>query len=264
MVTLKKVILSASLALTVSSVAFAQAPQTQIQKESYSMGATLGNVIAGQVYRQTELGAEVDMAAVVQGFNDALKGKTELSDDDMLKILNVRAEQLNKLEEAHLEKVAKANSEKSKAYLAENAKKKGVVTTKSGLQYEVLTEGKGDKPRVEDVVTVNYVGSFIDGKEFENTWQTKEPARFVMMSVIPGLAEGVALMTPGSRYRFTVPAELAYGHDGAGQIPPESALVFDLQLVKVEKVGAHQQSFGMPGMSGGMSKEMMEKMNPHK
>ena len=78
------------------------------------MGATLGNVIAGQVYRQTELGAEVDMAAVVQGFNDALKGKTELSDDDMLKILNVRAEQLNKLEEAHLEKVAKANSEKSK------------------------------------------------------------------------------------------------------------------------------------------------------
>lgn len=261
MFTLKKVILSASLALTVSSVAFAQAPQTQIQKESYSMGATLGNVIAGQVYRQTELGAEVDMAAVVQGFNDALKGKTELSDDDMLKILNVRAEQLNKLEEAHLEKVAKANSEKSKAYLAENAKKKGVVTTKSGLQYEVLTEGKGDKPRVEDVVTVNYVGSFIDGKEFENTWQTKEPARFVMMSVIPGLAEGVALMTPGSRYRFTVPAELAYGHDGAGQIPPESALVFDLQLVKVEKVGAHQQSFGMPG---GMSKEMMEKMNPHK
>ena len=171
MFTLKKVILSASLALTVSSVAFAQAPQTQIQKESYSMGATLGNVIAGQVYRQTELGAEVDMAAVVQGFNDALKGKTELSDDDMLKILNVRAEQLNKLEEAHLEKVAKANSEKSKAYLAENAKKKGVVTTKSGLQYEVLTEGKGDKPRVEDVVTVNYVGSFIDGKEFENIWQ---------------------------------------------------------------------------------------------
>ena len=161
MFTLKKVILSASLALTVSSVAFAQAPQTQIQKESYSMGATLGNVIAGQVYRQTELGAEVDMAAVVQGFNDALKGKTELSDDDMLKILNVRAEQLNKLEEAHLEKVAKANSEKSKAYLAENAKKKGVVTTKSGLQYEVLTEGKGDKPRVEDVVTVNYVGSFL-------------------------------------------------------------------------------------------------------
>ena len=85
-----------------------------------------------------------------------------------------------------------------------------------------------------------------------------------MMSVIPGLAEGVALMTPGSRYRFTVPAELAYGHDGAGQIPPESALVFDLQLVKVEKVGAHQQSFGMPGMSGCMSKDMMENMNPHK
>ncbi|MFR6027984.1 MAG: FKBP-type peptidyl-prolyl cis-trans isomerase [Sutterella wadsworthensis] len=196
------------------------------------------------------------------GLQRCFKGKTELSDDDMLKIsTGMNSQQARRGSPG---KVAKANSEKSKAYLAENAKKKGVVTTKSGLQYEVLTEGKGDKPRVEDVVTVNYVGSFIDGKEFENTWQTKEPARFVMMSVIPGLAEGVALMTPGSRYRFTVPAELAYGHDGAGQIPPESALVFDLQLVKVEKVGAHQQSFGMPGMSGGMSKEMMEKMNPHK
>ena len=255
MFTLKKVVLSASIALSMSTVAFAQAPQTQLQKESYSMGATLGNVIAGQVYRQTELGAEVDMKFVVQGFEDALKNKSQLSDDDMLKILNVRAEQLNKLEEAATEKLAKANAEKAKAYLAANAKKKGVVTTKSGLQYEVLAEGKGEKPRVEDVVTVNYVGTLIDGTVFDSTYDKKEPARFVMMSVIPGISEGVALMSPGARYRFTVPAELAYGHDGAGQIPPESVLIFELQLVKVDKVGAHKQGFVMEGMKG---------MNPHK
>ena len=258
MFTLKKVVLSASIALSMSTVAFAQAPQTQLQKESYSMGATLGNVLASQVYRQTNLGAKVDMDFAVQGFMDALKNKSQLTEDDMLKILNVRAEQLNKLEEAATEKVAKANAEKSKAFLAENAKKKGVITLKSGLQYEVLAEGKGEKPRVEDVVTVNYVGTFIDGKVFESTYETKEPARFVMMSVIPGIAEGVALMSPGARYRFTIPANLAYGHDGAGQIPPESALVFDLQLVKVEKVGAHKQSFGMPGMG------MKGMENPHK
>lgn len=249
MFTLKQVVLSAAAALCMSTVALAQPLQTQVEKESYSMGATVGNYLAGQVFRQTELGAEIDMKSVVRGFEDALKNKSVLSDDDMLKILNQRAEVLNKLEEAAKAKLAKVNAEKSKTFLEANAKKKGVVTTKSGLQYEVLTEGKGDKPRTEDVVTVNYVGSFIDGKVFESTYDTKEPARFVMMSVIPGLAEGVALMTPGSRYRFTIPAALAYGADGAGQIPPESALVFELELVKVEKVGAHQ-NFGNANLKG--------------
>ena len=236
MFTLKKVILSASLALTVSSVAFAQAPQTQIQKESYSMGATLGNVIAGQVYRQTELGAEVDMAAVVQGFNDALKGKTELSDDDMLKILNVRAEQLNKLEEAHLEKVAKANSEKSKAYLAENAKKEGVTVLPSGLQYTVIKEGNGAKPLATDRVKCHYEGTLPNGTIFDSSYKRGEPAVFPLNGVIAGWTEGVQLMNEGAKYRFFIPYHLAYGERGAGQaIPPYAALVFDVELIEVVK-----------------------------
>ena len=240
MFTLKKVVLSASLALCMSTVAMAAQPQqTQLEKESYSMGASVGNYLANQIFKQTELGATIDMKAVVQGFEDALKNKTKLSDDDMLKILNQRAEALNKLDDARKAKLAKANSEKGAAYLAENAKKKGVTVTKSGLQYEVLKEGTGDKPNQEDVVTVNYVGSLIDGKVFESTYDEKEPARFVMMSVIPGLGEGVALMTPGSRYRFTIPANLAYGAEGTGPIEPESVLVFEVELVKVDKVGAH-------------------------
>lgn len=251
MFTLKKVALSASLALCLSTVAVAQPPQTQLEKESYSMGASLGNYLAGQVFRQTELGAKIDMDFVVSGFEDALKNKSALTDDEVLKVLNQRAEELNKLEEAAKAKVAKANAEKGKAYLAENAKKKGVVTTKSGLQYEVLKEGKGAKPRVEDVVTVNYKGMFIDGTVFEDTSKDKEPTRFVMMTVIPGLEEGVALMTPGSKYRFTIPANLAYGADGAGQIPPESVLVFELELVKVDKVGAHA-NFGNANLKGSL------------
>lgn len=250
MFTLKKIALSATLAMTLATVAHAQAPQTQLEKESYSMGASVGNYIASQIYRQTELGAKIDMNFVVQGFEAALKGKSELSDDDILKILNERAEALNKLEEAAKAKLGAANLEAGKKFLAENAKKKGVVTTKSGLQYEVLKEGKGEKPRVEDVVNVKYKGTLIDGTVFEDVSAADaEPARFVLMSVIPGLEEGVALMTPGSKYRFVIPSALAYGKDGAGQIPPESVLVFELELVKVDKVGAHA-NFGNANLKG--------------
>lgn len=249
MFALKKIALSATLAIGFAAAAHAAAPTTQLEKESYSMGATVGNYIASQIYRQTELGAKIDMNFVVQGFEAALKGKAELSDDDMLKILNDRAEVLNKLEADAKTKVAAANLEAGKKFLAENAKKKGVVTTASGLQYEVLKEGKGEKPRVEDVVSVKYKGTLIDGTVFEDVTGEAEPARFVLMSVIPGLEEGVALMTPGSKYRFTIPAALAYGSDGAGQIPPESVLVFELELVKVDKVGAHQ-NFGNANLKG--------------
>ena len=99
------------------------------------------------------------------------------------------------------------------------------------------------------MVSVKYKGTLIDGTVFEDVTGEAEPARFVLMSVIPGLEEGVALMTPGSKYRFTIPAALAYGPDGAGQIPPESVLVFELELVKVDKVGAHQ-NFGNANLKG--------------
>ena len=230
---------------------------SEIDFLSYAMGMNMGEYL-------TRTPIEVNTQAALDGVRDFLAKSPKISQEEYVKAMQVLQAKMQAAVQKQVDGLAAANIEAEKKFMAENGAHEGVKTTASGLQYEVIAEGKGDKPRVEDVVTVNYVGSFIDGKEFENTWQTKEPARFVMMSVIPGLAEGVALMTPGSRYRFTVPAELAYGHDGAGQIPPESALVFDLQLVKVEKVGAHQQSFGMPGMSGGMSKEMMEKMNPHK
>ena len=241
MFALKKVVLSASLALCLSTVATAQPLQTELQKESYAVGASVGNYLSAQIDRQTKLGADIDMKLVITGFEDALQNKTQLKADDLIKVLNARAEKLNDLEEAAKAKIAKANAEKSKAYLAENAKKKGVHVTKSGLQYEVVKEGKGDKARIEDVVTVNYVGKFIDGKVFESTYEKKEPGRFVMMSVIDGLSEGIAMMTPGSRYIFTIPANLAWGADGAGngQIPPESAVIFDLELVKVDKISAH-------------------------
>ena len=105
----------------------------------------------------------------------------------MLKFLNSRAEKLNKLDVAAKEKMAKENKAKATKFLAENAKKKGVTVTKSGLQYEVLRKGSGATPRIEDVVTVGYTGKLMDGTVFESTYEAKQPARFVVMSIIPGL-----------------------------------------------------------------------------
>ncbi len=249
MIAMKKIVLCACAALLAGSTAFAAGLQTQQDKESYSMGASVGNYLSDQIFKQTELGAPVNMDLVVQGFEEALRGKSQLNDDDVLKFLNTRAEGLNKLYEAHKKKIAAENSAKAKDFLAKNAKKKGVVVTKSGLQYEVLKKGTGPQAKTEDVVTVNYVGSLMDGTVFESTYETKQPAKFVLMTIIPGLEEGIRLMPQGSRYRFTIPANLAYGADGAGQIPPESPLVFELELVKVDKVGAHQ-NFGGANLEG--------------
>ncbi|WP_097990827.1 FKBP-type peptidyl-prolyl cis-trans isomerase [Methyloterricola oryzae] len=124
------------------------------------------------------------------------------------------------------------NKKDGAAYLAENAKKPGVVTTASGLQYQVLTEGSGLKPEAKDSVTVNYSGSLISGSEFDSG----EGITFPLGGVIPGWTEGLQLMKEGAKYRFFIPPALAYGESGAGRvIPPNATLVFDVELVKVNR-----------------------------
>lgn len=116
------------------------------------------------------------------------------------------------------------------AFLSENAKKQGVTTTASGLQYEVLQEGQGAMPSATDTVTVNYRGTLIDGKEFDSG----NGISFPLNRVIPGWTEGVQLMKEGAKYRFYIPSELAYGERGAGSdIPPNADLIFEVELVKV-------------------------------
>ena len=255
MQSLKKIVLTASALMCAATFAVAGELDTQQAKEAYSMGASVGNYISDQIYQQGKLGLSADMALVEKGFQDAIRGKSQLSEEDILKFLNSRAEKLNKLAAEANAKIAKENKANTKEFLDKNAKKKGVTTTKSGLQYEVLRKGSGATPRTEDVVTVNYTGKLMDGTVFESTYQTKQSARFVVMSIIPGLEEGLKLMKEGAQFRFTIPANLAYGEFGAGQIPPESPLVFELELIKVEKVGAHE----------GMGKTVINGMpNPHK
>jgi FKBP-type peptidyl-prolyl cis-trans isomerase FkpA len=122
------------------------------------------------------------------------------------------------------------------AFLAENTKKANIVTTASGLQYEVLTPGKGTaSPLATANVTVHYKGTTLDGKEFDSSYNRGEPATFPLNRVIPGWTEGVQLMTEGAKYRFFIPSELAYGEQGAGRdIGPNATLIFDVELIKIQ------------------------------
>ena len=129
---------------------------------------------------------------------------------------------------------AQANIAAGKAYLEENGKREGVITTKSGLQYEVLTEGTGKSPKAIDKVRCHYEGRLTDGSVFDSSYQRGEPADFGLNQVIPGWTEGVQLMKEGAKYRFHIPYLLGYGERGAGaSIPPYATLVFDVELIEV-------------------------------
>ena len=129
---------------------------------------------------------------------------------------------------------AEENIAKGKAYLEENGKREGVITTKSGLQYEVLTEGTGKSPKATDKVRCHYEGRLTDGSVFDSSYQRGEPADFGLNQVIAGWTEGVQLMKEGAKYRFYIPYLLGYGERGAGaSIPPYATLVFDVELIKV-------------------------------
>ena len=138
----------------------------------------------------------------------------------------------------YFENKAKQDAEKQiaegKVFLENNANREGVVTTKSGLQYEVLTEGTGNSPKATDKVRCHYEGRLIDGSVFDSSYQRGEPADFGLNQVIAGWTEGVQLMKEGAKYRFYIPYLLGYGERGAGsQIPPYSTLIFDVELIKV-------------------------------
>lgn len=127
------------------------------------------------------------------------------------------------------------NKAAGEAFLAENAKKPGVKTTASGLQYEVLTEGSGAAPKASDNVTVHYRGTTINGEEFDSSYGRGEPLTFPLNRVIPGWTEGLQLMKEGAKYRLYIPSDLAYGERGAGGvIGPNATLIFDVELIKIE------------------------------
>ena len=208
----------------------APALETQKEKESYSVGYQVG------LSMKTD-GVEVNFEKLIQGLQDAINGKEpRLSTEEMRTLIvdlkkRAREVQMRKIQEQVVE-----NAKESEKFLAENKKKEGVKTTETGLQYKVLREGDGISPGPKDFVKVNYRGMFIDGKEFDSSYDKGEPARVKVDGVIKGWTEALPMMKAGSKWQLFVPPDLAYGRGGSGQkIPPNKVLVFEMELLAVEK-----------------------------
>ncbi len=193
-------------------------------KASYS----LGYQFADNVRRQLE--DSIDSEAFVLGVRDRLEdAEMQVSREEAEVVLS----KLMESRQAAVSAKALENLETGLGFLEENGKREGVVTLDSGLQYEILTAGEGPKPGPSDTVTTHYEGRLIDGTVFDSSYERGEPASFPLNRVIPGWTEGLQLMPTGSKWRLYVPASLAYGDRAAGQIPANSTLIFDVELLSV-------------------------------
>ena len=205
------------------------------ETSAYAIGQSMGRYISNTLERQQELGVKLDNTMIMKGVQDGLVKKSLLSEEQLEKALKNYDQKINEASAKKAADDAKANLEKGKKFLEENAKKKGVTVTKSGLQYEVISEGKGPKPKASDMVKVHYTGTLINGTKFDSSVDRKEPAEFPLDHVIPGWTEGVQLMNVGSKYKFYLPSELAYGEQGAGSIPANFVLIFEVELLSIGK-----------------------------
>ena len=200
-----------------------------MDKLSYALGLGIGQQLV-------QMGAEgISASDFAQAIDDVLNGRElKVSHREAQTIVqDYFARQQEKLS-AQRAKAGKAHKEAGEKYLAENAKKDGVITLPSGLQYQVLKEGNGKKPSAKDTVMCHYEGFLIDGTVFDSSIQRGEPATFPLQQVIAGWTEGLQLMQEGAKYRFFIPYRLAYGEGGAGSsIPPFAALIFDVELIQV-------------------------------
>ena len=189
---------------------------------SYAIGVNIGRDLA-------RVASECDIELLVQGLRDALaKKKPVLTDDQMQEALTSFSKEVQT-------KAEEKNKNEGAAFLAENKKKKGVMTTKTGLQYKVLKAGEGDSPKKTNVVKVHYHGTLTDGTVFDSSVERDEPAEFPVDRVIPGWTEALLAMKVGDKWQIVIPSELGYGAQGNGPIPPHAVLVFDVELLEIVK-----------------------------
>ena len=203
--------------------------KTEKDKVSYGIGMSIGQDFKRQ-------GIDVDVDILSQAIQDVLKGNTlAMSEKEFQETLNQFKQKMMAKQEAERKEQGEKNLKEGEDFLKANAKMKGVVTLPSGLQYQVIEKGTGKTPTKDSTVTVDYKGTLIDGTVFDSSYKRGKPATFKVSNVIPGWTEGLQLMQEGARYRFYIPAKLAYGERGAGPvIGPNSTLIFEVDLKKVQ------------------------------
>ena len=205
----------------------AAALESEIQKVSYIMGTNIGGQIKGEAF-------EVDIPSLTLGLSDAVAGnEPKLSEDEVKAVIEAFQAKMMAEQEASAKLVAETNIKEGEVFLAENAKKEGVVVLESGLQYKILTAGTGAIPTPENTVEVHYKGTLLDGTEFDSSFKRGVPAQFGVTQVIPGWVEALQLMKEGAKWELYVPAGLAYGPGGTGGlIGPNQTLIFEVELLK--------------------------------
>lgn len=204
------------------------------QKAAYALGASLGRYMDNSLKEQEKLGIKLDKAQLIAGVQDAFADKSKLTDQDIEQTLQAFETRVKAAAQEKMDKDAKENADKGKKYRDAFAKEKGVKTTESGLLYKVDKEGTGDAPKDSDTVVVNYKGTLIDGKEFDNSYTRGEPLSFRLDGVIPGWTEGLKHVKKGGKIKLVIPPELAYGKAGVPGIPANSTLVFDVELLDIK------------------------------
>jgi FKBP-type peptidyl-prolyl cis-trans isomerase len=215
---------------TAKRAAAGPALTTKKQKASYALGMNVGNGM-----RKQGVGAAVDPAVVARGLRDALSGaNTAMTEDEMKTALQALAAEVSAAQGAKAKEASGPNRKEGEAFLLANKSKDGVKTLPDGLQYKVLTEGKGPKPSASDTVTVNYRGTLINGTEFDSSYKRGQPASFPVGGVIKGWTEALQLMPIGSKWQLFIPADLAYGdHAPGGEIGPGDTLIFEVELLSI-------------------------------
>ena len=193
------------------------------QKSAYALGASLGRYMENSLKEQEKLGIKLDKS-----------DKSKLSDQEIEQTLQAFETRVKTAAQQKMEKDATENEAKGKAFRDNFAKEKGVKTSKTGLLYKVEKEGAGDAPKDSDTVVVNYKGTLIDGKEFDNSYTRGEPLSFRLDGVIPGWTEGLKNIKKGGKIKLVIPPDLAYGKTGVPGIPANSTLVFDVELLDIK------------------------------
>lgn len=228
-------------------------PKVDMNVVSYIIGHNIGTN-----FKQQEIKADIDN--FVEGFKAALAGKdSKISDAETQKIMMAFQKKMAAEGEARHQKMIVANKVEGDKFLAENKKKEGIVVTKSGLQYQIIKKGEGATPKGTDTVVVKYRGTFLDGKEFDNS--AKQPGgtvSFPVNGVIPGWTEALKLMKVGAKWKLFIPGEIAYGARGNRGIEPNKTLLFDIELVEIKApapAAAAPKGKGMP-----ISQEQLKKM----
>lgn len=217
----------------------AKAPvlEAEIQKQAYGLGASIGMYMQRNLEEHNKLGMTLDKELIVRGFIDSINDKSVIEKEEIKALMMSLDESMKAKQVEMAAKESEASLAVGQKFLEDNAKQEGVVVTESGIQYVVINAAEGEKPAATDTVKVHYTGTLLNGEKFDSSYDRNEPAVFPLNRVIKGWTEGVQLMSVGSKFKFTIPSDLAYGPNGnpRGGIPGNSVLEFEIELLEIQK-----------------------------